>query len=273
MRKKLILAFSVMLCMAFAMSAQEPGDPDWQNIYFIEPGTQWEVEVKSNVNPGEPAIQVTEWLEGSEMIDGKWYLKLWVKIGEEAPRMTTYIRMQVGPDARIYAMDPENMERGERLIYVFFYNRNMPEEPLASLNWDGTLSDEEYSFSMKSGEGFENSGYKWGTEVASIYPSGAEKSAENCLGNVTWVYGLGGMCGFTNQCYAINSDYTTTLKRMVTHCSGVVYDSTGMNGIENIDAEDTMSPTRNVKYHLDGTLFNEGEKGIYIMNGKKYIAR
>ena len=57
---------------------------------------------------------------------------------------------------------------------------------------------------------------------------------------------------------------------LITSCSGIVYDA-ATAGIGNINAE--VSTGDNVKYHIDGTLFREGDKGIYIMNGKKYIAR
>lgn len=270
--RKVLVIISAVLCMGFSSYAHDPSDPGWQNVGFIEPGTQWEVEVKSNINPEEPAMRVTEYLDGSELIGDKWYLKLWVKVGDETPRMTTYIRIQHSPYLRIYAMDPENLERGDRLIYVLTAGRNIQEEPLTSLNWDGTLSDEEYSFDIYCGDELENNGNKWPTYTAFLFPWGADKTEENILGNVTWIFALGGTHGFTNQCYSLSGDYTTTLKRIITECSGVVYDASGAAGVNYIDC-DTMTDMRNIKYRIDGTVFHDGEKGIYIMNGKKYIAR
>lgn len=80
------------------------------------------------------------------------------------------------------------------------------------------------------------------------------------------------MHGFTNQLYSLCDDYETTLKRVITSCSGIVYDA-NQAGIGGINADDSEGIGNNVKYHIDGTLFREGDKGIYIMNGKKYIAR
>lgn len=274
--KKTIIS-GLMLCSAIAMQAVEPGEEGWQNLYFIEPGAKWEVEVKSNTNPDEPTRMVTEWLDEEPVqVNDNWYLKLWVQIENEDPEFTTYIRLDTRYSC-IYAMDPQNMERGEMLIYIMHTNSNLEEEPLTALNWEGSLSEESYSFSLKRGSfGVESCGNLYSGQSIEIYPAGSEKTTENCLGEVQWYYGLGSLSGFTNQCYAINNDYTTTLRRMTTLCSGIVYESPeaptpGTNGIDSI--EDDATQSAGVRYHIDGTLFRDGEKGIYIMNGKKYIAR
>lgn len=270
MKTRILMFISLMLCTVTFMMADTPGAP-WPFIHYIESGTKWEMEVQSKINPDEEPFQVTEWLEGPVQIGDKNYLELWVQIGDEAPEMKTYLWFAM-TNSRIYAVDPDDMER-ERLVYKMSVNNfDHDTEPLAILNWDGTVSEEEYSFRTKYGDSFQNSGYNWWNIDVNLYPLGAEKIEENCLGKVEWIWGLGGMHGFTNQLYSLCDDYETTLKRVITSCSGIVYDA-NQAGIGGINADDSEGIGNNVKYHIDGTLFREGDKGIYIMNGKKYIAR
>ena len=236
----------------------------WNNIGFIEEGTKWEVEVKGVNFMESPVINVVQWLDGVEEINGREYLKLWVKIDDGEYTLASYIRVDKA-EMEVYALSPDDMERGERRIYDFRPHSGY--RTLAAINWDGTISAEDYIYHVDKyvANGFESCGISFSSWNVSIY-SGSVEGERTCLGNVTWIYGIGSPAGFLNQCYSISDGVTSTLMRVVTDCSGVVYEN-NVAGISSVDSE----MANGIKYRPDGTLFREGDKGIYIMNGKKYV--
>jgi len=268
-----VLSAIMMLAVAFnGISAinSEPRDEEaggWNNIGFIEPGTKWEVEVKGVYVPEQPARNVVQWLYGEEEINGKEYTKLWVKIDDGEYTLASYIRIDTA-EMEIYALSPDDMERGERRIYDFRPHTGY--RTLAAINWDGTLSAEDYIYHVDRhvAGGVESCGNSFSTWEVSIY-RGSEEGEKIHLGSVTWIYGIGSTAGFLNQCYSIYDGFTTVLKKVETECSGVVYE----NNIAGITSVVDPQIENGIKYRPDGTLFKEGDKGIYIMNGKKYIQR
>lgn len=272
MAKKIILltvfaVVSVLQGMSSETTAPEKCD---QHIRYIEEGTTWEVEMKSNVDPESPAVSLTQSLEGSEIINDKEYLKLWLSIDGGEKELVSYIRISKVFQC-VYALPVNNPDGEERLIY--FYSKPA-EEPkkLTPMKWDGTLVDE--SFNWKEGVGndpsFTYNDIPYWYKHVDIFPEGADSSdSDKKLSSVKWIYGIGSIAGFTNQCYSLFPEVTTTLKRVVTGCSGVVYEA-GTNGISEI-TEDAVEG--GIKYRPDGTRFGDNEKGLYIQNGKKYIAR
>lgn len=264
------LVLSILLTVGISAGFARDNRPaDWQNIYFIELGTKWEVEVKSNVDSDEPAKHVEQWLDGTETINDIQYLKLWISIDDNEAYLASYIRLE---KPFVYALDPNDIERGERLIYCL----SIKSSPLtlAAMSWDGHLSAEDYSCTIDYGEDISSCGWDWYGFKVTVNAPDNETYSGSSLCTATWYDGFGGAQGFTNQLYALDHDYTTILKRVTTTCNGVIYEDKSNestpNAIEGIKNE---SFSKSIKYHIDGTLFKEGEKGLYIMNGKKYIAR
>ncbi len=263
----MLLAATFNAISASDSSLRNEGESDWKYIGFIEPGTKWEVEVKGVDVSELPVTNVVQWLDGVEEINGKEYVKLWVKINDGEYDLASYIRID-NAEMEIYALSPDDMERGERRIYDFRPHTGY--RTLAAINWDGTLSAEDYIYHVDKhvAGGFESCGNDFSAWEVSIY-SGSEDGEKIPLGDVTWIYGIGSPAGFLNQCYSINDGITSTLKRVETECSGVVYEN-NIAGITSVVAPEIIN---GIKYRPDGTLFRDGDKGIYIMNGKKYVQR
>lgn len=266
----LVLMLTSVISGAVALgNGHDPSD--WQNIYFIELGTSWEVDVKSNVNPDEAVKKVVQRLDGTETINDCKYLKLWIKIDDAEEYLASYIRLDKSTMSA-YALDPENIERGERMIYS--YVRHFDAFSLTSMSWDGKLSEEEYTCLKNGDENIESCGYTWYGFKISVFHEGSDITKDNLIGTTTWYDGFGGACGFTNQLSCLDENYTVILRRVITSCNGVIYENLPKPSTPNaIDAVYDENCGNNVKYHLDGTLFRDGDKGIYIVNGKKMIAR
>lgn len=139
------------------------------------------------------------------------------------------------------------------------------------MKWDGTLVDEPFNWKQFDGTdpGFTFNDIPYWYICGNIFSEGSDTSDPDAkIGSTKWIYGIGSIAGFTNQCYSLFTEVTTTLKRVVTDCSGVVYEV----DTNNIDEIVTERVDDSVKYRPDGTRFGENEKGLYIQNGKKYIA-
>ena len=272
MIKRMLMGLSLLLALPMVALAGHPCDLDpenWQNILFIELGTSWESEVKSNLRPDAPVMKVVQSLDGIDEINGKTYLKLWVSIDDGEPVFKSYIR--IDRHELIYALDPQRIDEGEKLIYSF--SSKPSDEPISWLMWDGSLAeDEEYEFvkTRNVNADVEYADWEWAAYKVKLYPVGFKGEEDACVGAVTWYWGMGAASGFTNQLYSASSAYTSTLKRVGTSCNGVVYDVSGGAGVGTAIEDFPLDGT---KYRIDGTPLSEGEKGIYIMNGKKYIAR
>lgn len=250
----------------------ETTDPEKssQRIRYIEEGTTWEVEMKSNLTPEAPAVNLSQSLDGSEIINDKEYLKLWLSIDGGEKELIAYVRISKVFQC-VYALPVDDTDREERLIY--FYSRPA-EEPrkVTPMKWDGTLADE--SFDWKEGVGnddnFTFNDIPYWYKHVDLYADMADSSESGeKVGSVKWIYGIGSIAGFTNQCYSLFPEVTTTLKRVLNGSSDVVYDAS-MTGVDQIESDFVGD---GVRYRPDGTRFGENEKGLYIMNGRKYIAR
>lgn len=271
MKRIFSLISIAVACVAFGgFAAESPrnyesdGEGEWNYCGFIEPETEWEVEVTDLSNPDSQVMTVFQKLSGFEEINGKEYMKLWVKVDDGEYSLASYIRVDLW--AVIYALSPEDLERGECLIYDFNKLRSGEVTPI---NWDGTLSQESYKYNFgKTYQLWESCGIPYTAHEAVLYSSD-DDNCDNPLGSVTWIRGIGSPAGFLNQCYALNSSVKTELIKVNTVCTGVVYEKTPA-GITSVE-ESVIS--NNIKYRPDGTVFNDGDKGLYIMNGRKYIQR
>ena len=140
------------------------------------------------------------------------------------PVFKSYIR--IDRHEVIYALDPQRIDEGEKLIYSF--SSKPSDEPISWLMWDGSLAeDEEYEFvkTRNVNADVEYADWKWAAYKVKLYPVGFKGDEDACVGAVTWYWGMGAASGFTNQLYSVYSAYTSTLKRVVTSCNGVVYDA------------------------------------------------
>lgn len=264
---KIMASVVLIMCSTELFATNLRDDSDFTYMLFIEPGTIWETEVKDLSNADENTFIIKQWLEDKTEVDGKTYFNLWTSIDGAQEDLTTLIRTDYTTQS-VYALDPNNKEFGERLIYCFL-GWNTPKE-IAFINWDGTLSDIDYVCEFKEyGDKLTLTDHATvNTYILNVSTKGEENKTES-LGNVTWIYGIGSPAGFLNQLYCLESGYQTTLLKVSSHGDGVVYEN-NQGSIKNIN---TTKLQDGKKYHLDGTPFGEKDKGIYILNGKKYIRK
>lgn len=271
MAKKLILLAVIAVAAVLPGLCLETAGPEKcdQHIRYIEEGTTWEVEMKSNLDPEAPVVSLKQSIEGAETINGKEYLKLWLSVDGGEKNLISYLRIS-RTLMSVYALPTDDKDGEERLIYNFGSPREA--QIITPMRWDGTLVDEPFSWNECAGTdpGFTFNDIPYSYSYLDIFPEGADTSDPDAkIGSTKWIYGIGSIAGFTNQCYSLFPEVTTTLKRVVTGCSGVVYEA----DTNNIDEIVTERVEDGVKYRPDGTRFGENEKGLYIQNGKKYIAR
>ena len=219
------------LCVAMTGSLIAHADDNdthpHNNILFIEEGTTWNVEVNHADIPDQTPIQVSQRLEGTETVNGQEYLKLLTKIEGGEEKLASYVRLDKRQE-RIYALDPADVERGERLVYSF-KSKGIEDIPFAQLNWDGTLDSRDYRITVKETDLVRNCGYDYSVYEVSIYPYGSTENADEKIASCEWIRGIGSVAGFANQLYPLCKDYTTTLKSVVTSCqNGLVYEKPGV---------------------------------------------
>lgn len=229
-------------------------------IMFIEDGTSWEVEVKSNKDLSLKPFIVTQSLDGTEEINGKKYIKLWSSREGEDKELISYIRIDRAYNG-IFALPADDIDSIEKPIYCFG-NRN---DSYALLNLDGTLSEDEYNIVYEATTDFTYNNHSYPNFHYKVY-SASDVEHTDCLGTVQWIYGMGSIAGFANQLYCVNKEWTTKLRRIVTSCSGIVYEDLSAS----LDSFVSDLENSGIKYRPDGTIFREGDTGIYIMDGKKY---
>ena len=253
------------LCIGASNPLHAESESQWKYIGFIEPGTKWEIDVTDLTDSDASVTKAIQWLDGSEEINGTEYMKLWVKIGDGEYSLASYIRCDRA-EMCVYALSPDDVDHGECKNYDFSLIPGYRE--ITPINWDGTLSKDSYvyHFDNTPTNSWESCGYKHPTMVVSIY-SPDDANHESPLSSVTWIYGIGSQAGFLNQCYALYSGVKTELRKVSTDCSDVVFE----NNAAGITSAVETPVVNNIKYRLDGTLFRENEKGMYIMNGRKYI--
>lgn len=244
-------------------------DNQYDFIMFIENGSVWEVELASNTEPESAISHVEYTLQDYEIINEVRYHKLFMSVDGDTPTLISYLNINRF-DKTIYALDPNNIEAGESLIYNFSAALPETDRIVAYMDWDGSISQTKYHFTMKTESYLSFSDYQYGKFNISLYPNSMH-NAEEQICETTWYEGVGTLHGLTNQIPALNPDITTTLIRLTSPCNGVVYEQNLTGSVETL--VEPASSGDGIKYRIDGTRMQEGEKGIYIMNGKKYINR
>ncbi len=259
MFKKMLKAFCVICLVLLGGAAYGQENETWPFIGFIEEGTKWELEV-SNVDFQE-TVSVSQTLKDTEVINGKTYIKLWSSIEGGEANLVSYIYIDV-INQSVYALDPNAIDRGERMIYTF-----MPAVPestkIACISWDGKISETDY-FIRKSGtESYVRyEGYSYSKRTIELY-SDEDMNEGSLLGKVEWIRGIGNPTGFLNQCYSLDPDVNVILKRVIADETLIVYDSATLS-VNTIDSD--VEKTIDKIYDINGRNIPELVKGINIIH-------
>lgn len=261
-----MLFAATTFCNAYGDDENRVNNPEWQSIGYIQFGTIWEVEVFSNDNPDQSPVLVRQWLEDTETINGLEYMKLWSQPEGEEASLVSYIRIDISKNESIYAMSPQDIDAGESLIYCF---RPSKDElaPVCPISINGDILDAGLTFKLLEKGFISNFDYPFVTFEVGLYKE--IDGGQVYQGTTTWIRGLGTTSGFLNQCPGQFDNCTTVLRRAIFRDGTVVYEN--FSGIDNVNP-DQPSSHQGIRYRLDGTRFRDGDKGVYIMNGKKYVA-
>ena len=263
----MIIALTSLQSQAAEIQAStKTGNNDWQWVGFIEMGTIWEIDVYSTSEPTANPTKVTQWMEETEVINDKTFMKLWSQEEGAEKELISYIRID---NLKIYALDPGDIESGEKLIYDFtLYGTDGIMGPLSPIQWNGSISKEQVFGKVQKEKHFTYGDNPYTLVEVTLYDSNDIDNA-NLLGTVNWINRLGSTAGLLNQCYSLYDGSNSVLRKVTAHGSVVYYNPPA--SVE--DRFEEAVEGDGIKYGLDGRIFGKSDKGIYILNGKKYIQR
>lgn len=236
-------------------------------IGHIGPGARWEFELINKETPTEPAIQITERLGEIIPINGIYYCQLFTSSNGENEELLCYVRISfLKQTIKALPLDYENAE--EYLIYSQQVRESWPANYTYSyLGIDGSLSNQEYNINEINHNYIKCCDYNYLSLTYNVYSNnGADREL---IGSTNWINGIGTECGLINNLSCLDPKYTPHLLRMYNTNNQLVYEA------QSADIYQLETPiiSNTIKYHPDGSIFREGDKGIYIQNGKKYIQR
>lgn len=224
-----------------------------QSLGYITGGTEWYTNGYGAY--GEEIVR----LEGCEMIDNMEYYKIMNSRSDSEFQLTGYLRVD---GEKVYI---RLLESGadDKLLYNFALSidKGCTFYPLAP--W----GDIPQSFYARCAyvDTFESAGNEFTKYVMDIYED-SDWSKNNYFGKSVWIYGIGcedGLLNLTSDLY-----YNFTPLQKVVSQGQVVY-AIDNTSVETIGLDEEYGTS--VKYRPDGTVFNDGDKGMYIYKGKKYI--
>ncbi|MDE7402087.1 MAG: hypothetical protein K2M87_01595 [Muribaculaceae bacterium] len=231
--------------------------------YYCE-GTEWyysckDIIVNDDFSYTLKRIVYKEWLEGEIELGDKKYFCVWRLCedrGINDPQLLSYVRTE---ESKVWKKNVDRPDEPEILIFDFNlapgdvfdeYSYNVDE---FRINVKTTCS-ERIQF-PKDKEGLPSlkmttTTYSQDFDIAEEY-------------DTYWICGVGGLGGLDEPRY--RNKYLYSLY----HNGTKIFDNEP-SGVEDLQ-EEYVTPHNGNKYHLDGRVFKEGDRGISISNGKKVI--
>lgn len=249
--------FSVMPSYADRSDNSEVDAPSWPRIYFIDEGTTWELEVTPDGS--DETLSVSQTISGKQIINDKEYYKLLSSVNGGESKLISYLYVD-GTERTIHALDPNKIEKGERLIYAYHGEEHMT----AFINWKGEMSDCDYYVYRKGS----------GSELQLVHPNGNattniysvcivdDNDVKTPIGEVEWVEALGNVTGLLNQLYCVDNSDKVILKKVRSVGDGVIYDAT-LADVEEIDVADEKKII--AIFNVNGVHLRDFEPGLNIV--------
>ena len=247
------------------LNSYEDGTKDFETIGFIKPGTTWElIALKLNDPPSSifdyyPVI-IKEWIEETEEIDGKIYMKVsWAsELYNYEDVQTYYIRCE---GEKVFFLNKSESNENEKLLFDYSIKQN--EEIMIDGIHLGSIPKEspligkckEISNKMNCNREFKMYDIDFYSNQAPQYS----------YSGIKWIKGIGSNVGILDN-YLLHESYLSKV-----YDNGELVYKYPEADITNILLENIKNSKDNKKWKLDGSPFNDSEKGLYIMNGKKYI--
>lgn len=259
MKKALIL--SILTALSLSCNAvnyfQNGMQMEWKRHAAIPPVSD------APGNPAEPQY-VTLYLDGEDFVAGKECLRLYsAPTGcNETQSLLTYIHTN-GDKVYFLSIKPDSdPNEGEWLLLYDFGLTAGDITSIALLNWENALCVHNDITITCTGLTQEQSPTGTLTKI---------QITENNADTGEWIAGIGCLQGYTlNGGWGLDGAGASILLKASLN-GEILYRN------ENADIEAPIGPTHSAtdapRYKPDGTAFLPSDKGIYIQNGAKHIAR
>lgn len=236
--------------------------------YFTE-GTVWKLKSFPQFpdNSEEATLHINIWLEESLDALDKTYTRCWYQVDGKEKAELYSIRAE---GSRVYQLNEDKTK--EYLIYDFdttnsnaYVDIYIAETPLAQ------HSHPRFSKIMRISN-IASDLYQYSSVPTTLITFDAYDYLTNewdYWGKGNWIEGIGSPSGpLDNDASFIGGLYQYVDE--VTHNGETVFKFQDASAVNNIDDN---FPEVGIKYHPDGTIFHDNEKGFFIQNGKKFITR
>lgn len=236
--------------------------------YFIE-GMHWMLNIlPPKTGPEDPvSYPLTMYIDGKEKIAGKTALKLWgirTDINCE-PQLVSYIYTEMD---KVYFLSDYNGSSNGKWVLLYDFGLMLGESTEIGYMCDYWETSPFKSNIKCIDKEFKTSeGIRYRSMKILETPVEEDYHSEFTL---EWIDGVGSIYGpdFNGTFFLVGNHSSRLLKAMLNNT--ILYDS-GMSGVEETLADPAQGNAP--RYKPDGTPFNDGDTGIYIQNGQKYIAR
>lgn len=239
--------------------------------YFCE-GTVWEsgtVAVEENED-AESILDlfvinhIRTWIEGSESINGTEYLNIFTATEKNEYQNPTKRHIRTEGN-KVFFLNEENPEDIKEVL-MFDFDIEIGTEPQTSAVFCGNMMTE-MSSSLKCLEINQESSEGNTLETFLMELSLDGHSEGPWVQPIRWIKGIGSEAGPLDN--VIGPDMGGSRLITVSHNGNLVYKYTGSSEVNQIlDSQETIR--NGTKYHLDGSIFREGDTGVYIQNGHKF---
>ena len=263
-KTKLLLAFAALL--PFGSAAEN---------YFVN-GMQWELKAFSAPSPSPQSWNVLQYLNGNDFVAGKECLKFYSGIVEENKPvpLLTYIHTD-GDKVYFLALKPgEDRDNGVWTLLYDFSLAPGEQTSIGYMTWNDASYNPERSsvITCISEVGARPDSDGNTIMLMSEAMPGTTATPDGDKETNRWIKGIGSVYGVcANGGYYLDGAGSSVLVRAT--LNGKVLCGSGSAALETPsvggDGADNATPC----YKPDGTRFNPGDKGIYIKDGKKHLAR
>ena len=228
-------------------------------------GTQWVCEAFGTHTPEPTITKYVLFIEGDTLINDKSYMKLYRASDETLADKALANCLRKDGD-RIYFLPYRGAEE-EVLMYDFglqigesaeiglmpYYWTESSKAVMTTVKCTGysSVSSNEQKYEVMELEEYRDDGYNFG--------------------NGQWIKGMSSTKGLDGNGYFMVEGGTSRLLKVIVG-GETIYDAEPL-----ADMEMTVVPeatdTQDIRYKLDGTVFDENDTGFYIQNGKIRIKR
>lgn len=270
----LIIYFASLSAFALHAAEQNKNDIQGNGLGYICEGTVWEsARLIYNFEADSlDDIFITEmmkdWIEETESINGVTYMKVFRASDKDNYQKTTveYIRTE---GEKVYMLlDKDSDAPYEVLLFDYSLSDGEVSE-LGPIVYGCIMPDTPASVNCVDSDNviFEDNSFK--TMTMDVLLNGQHSLI--CEYPIKWIRGIGSESGLLDNIFSPESGGSRLLN--VYHNGELVYNYTAsLSGIEETPFE-PHNTKEGKKYHIDGTVFRDGDKGICIQNGRKTIVK